>query len=239
MDAPTSLGATGGCPMSGTLPPNQRRLIRNYLITWFIPSVGVATLLGGAVGFVVHDIAYRAAYSEAYDNARDVAYKAVFDEVLQITQVATQTTNNATTQLQNAQQMFANAKDTETKLEAEKSQIDQDSATARKASVDVQELVSGNYEQIAQELIAKQGFRSTLATVSQEALGGLQTGLAQLKSSLKVWDAGPEQTGAESRVSKCPDGTYAVGFAFQEEAGLAHGALWTGHIICRLLNVPP
>jgi hypothetical protein len=225
--------------MSDTLPPHERKLIRNYLISWFIPSVGVATLLGGVVGFVVHDVAYKTAYREAYDNARDAAYKAVFDEVVQLTQVATQTTNSATVQLQNAQQMFATAKDTETKLEAEKSQIDQDSAAARKASANVQELVSGKYEQIAQELAVKREFRSTLAAVSQEALGTLQTGLAQLKSSLMAWGDRPEQTGAESRVSKCPDGTYAVGFAFQDEAGLAHGALWTGHIICRLLNVPP
>lgn len=65
-----------------------------------------------------------------------------------------------------------------------------------------------------------------------------------LRTSLANWDTSPDKNGSDDRVpeehliSKCPTNTYAVGFVFQSEPGLAHGALWTGYIVCRPLNLP-
>jgi hypothetical protein len=37
----------------------------------------------------------------------------------------------------------------------------------------------------------------------------------------------------EGTTSRCPAGTYAVGVDFRDQPGLAHGALWSGRIVCR------
>jgi hypothetical protein len=66
----------------------------------------------------------------------------------------------------------------------------------------------------------------------------------ELRTSLATWGPAEVQNGEINRIDKenmsstCPQGTYAVGFAFKIEDGLAHGALWTGHIVCRPLNLP-
>jgi len=40
-----------------------------------------------------------------------------------------------------------------------------------------------------------------------------------------------------SRIIQCPEGSYLVGISFQDQAGLAHGALWGPQGTCAKLNV--
>jgi hypothetical protein len=41
----------------------------------------------------------------------------------------------------------------------------------------------------------------------------------------------------DSRIIKCPDGYFLVGISFQDQAGLAHGALWGPSATCAKINV--
>jgi hypothetical protein len=41
----------------------------------------------------------------------------------------------------------------------------------------------------------------------------------------------------DSRIIKCPEGSYLVAMSFEDQAGLAHGALWGPKAVCSKLNV--
>jgi hypothetical protein len=59
-----------------------------------------------------------------------------------------------------------------------------------------------------------------------------QTALANFIRGLTL--TGSDQSGIGSgTTSRCAPGSYAVGFDFQAESGLAHGALYAGTIVCR------
>jgi hypothetical protein len=98
-------------------------------------------------------------------------------------------------------------------------------------------VVTGNFEKVAGALASNPDFKNALVRVSQSEIDTVRNQIASLRTSLATWHTVPPQNGPESRISDCPANTYAVGFAFQDEGGLAHGALWTGHIVCRPLNI--
>lgn len=70
--------------------------------------------------------------------------------------------------------------------------------------------------------------------LTRRQIAELNAEISNLRSSLL--QAG-ETKSIEGRVMTCPDGYYVKGWAFQDEPGLAHGALWGPSAICGQLNV--
>jgi hypothetical protein len=91
-------------------------------------------------------------------------------------------------------------------------------------------------------------FRRWLAThplVQQIAINVLVAGLVSsivvviygryFASLIEVKASG--ETKVEGRILTCPEGQFIAGWTFQDQPGLAHGALWAPSAICRKVGV--
>jgi hypothetical protein len=79
-----------------------------------------------------------------------------------------------------------------------------------------------------------------------DCLGKLQDKIDKLEKSISTLRAGLLKPGSTantvsipSEVIRCPPGSYLIAITFQDEDGLAHGALWGPQGVCAKLNVDP
>jgi hypothetical protein len=65
---------------------------------------------------------------------------------------------------------------------------------------------------------------------------GMHIELDRLRTGLKTSAPDPIVTVA-GRYATCPNGYYAISFTFEDQSGLAHGALWGPGLKCQKLNI--
>jgi hypothetical protein len=198
------------------LTPEAKLAIQRYILKIAVPSAAVLSIISVAVGFGLDRIAREDAYTKAYS---EIASK------------MTELVAGAASAKTQADLVVADIQKTSRETQSVLSDLKQQKA-------DVESYLNGNYTKIADLLYSKDEFRNKLVNVSQPVIDQTRADLSALRMSLATWSSLPAQNGPESRISNCPVNTYAVGFEFQDESGLAHGALWTGHIVCRPLNLP-
>ena len=196
------------------LTPEAKLAIQRYMLGIALPSAAVLSVISVVVGFGLDRIARDDAYTKAYG------------------EVSTKITDLVTAASGSKTEASLIVKD----IRKDAASINELSANLKKQSIDVDSYLNTNLDKIASLLASKEEFRDKLVKVSQSDIAQLKIDLNTLRSSIAVWSSAPPQFGVEGGVSECPVNTYAVGFAFQSEAGLAHGALWAGHVICRPLN---
>jgi hypothetical protein len=197
------------------LNSEAKAAIRSYMLKVATPSAIALSVVSAVIGFLINEWARGEAYVKAYGEASQ--------NVMQMATSAGQARGQA--------ELFL--AETKTMNEA----ISKIGEQIKRQKIEVDEFLNKNYQEIAAALLRDDEFRKTLAGLDAKELQALISSLSRLKVDLTKWSANPAVNGQESRISDCPPGAYAVGFAFQDEAGLAHGALWTGHIVCRFLNV--
>jgi hypothetical protein len=191
----------------------EKQLIRAYMIRAVIPSAIGLSIISAIFGFVVNDWARGEAYAKAYSDA--------MKSVITLTEEATKS----------AEQVQNLLKETKSRSD-EIITLDDD---ARRTHEQVSTEVKGDLKQIATYLLADNNFKDSLAKVDQEQFSSLVVTVSDLRANLLK--ASPDVRNINDRIVRCPDGYYLIGFSFQDQAGLAHGALWGPSAICGRLNV--
>jgi hypothetical protein len=100
---------------------------------------------------------------------------------------------------------------------------------------DAENLRTLDYQKIVGTLMSDSRFSSVLATLSDQRLQAIASQISQLKASLGT--ASTDVRNVPGRIMKCPDGYYVIGWSFQDQPGLDHGALWGPSATCAKLNV--
>jgi hypothetical protein len=104
-----------------------------------------------------------------------------------------------------------------------------------KAASDAEKLKTLDYQKMTQTLMSDPQFAAALATVSDQRLQAIANQITQLKAALGT--ASTDVKIVPGRIMKCPDGYYMIGWSFQDQPGLDHGALWGPTATCARLNV--
>jgi hypothetical protein len=73
----------------------------------------------------------------------------------------------------------------------------------------------------------------------QDKIDKLEKSISTLRANLLKPGPAANTVSIPSEVIRCPPGTYLIAITFQDEGGLAHGALWDPQGVCAKLNVDP
>jgi len=190
-----------------------KEAIRAYLIKIFVPSTVTMTIIAGFTGYTIKDLAQKEAVETALSKATDFT-----------NQLQTKAITEADSIHQAKIEIDQYHETEKTAAESAKSYLQQQ-----------QQLSQKDYGALAKQLLTDDNFRQSLVKVDITEISKIDDRLAHLEkfaSDLRNASGGSPGNGQGS-ASQCPSGSYAVGFLFQDEGGLAHGALWAGTITCR------
>jgi hypothetical protein len=198
---------------SELLTPQAKRAIRSYMIKAATPSAIILSVVSAILEFLLNEWARGEAYVKAYGEAS----KSILD-----------TATAAAVSRGQSDLLLTEIKDSAKGVGALREEI-----TQRK--IEVEDILKKNFEGVSQVLLRDEKFKSSLAGIDQEELKALRANLSDLK--LNLAKSSPNIRNFDGRIVRCPDGYYLVGFTFQDQSGLAHGALWGPSATCSKLNV--
>lgn len=206
-----------GLDPDGKLTLEAKEAIRSYLIKIFVPSTVTLAIISGIVGYTIKDVAQK----EALETALETALSKTTDFMVQLQSKAIDEAN----QIHQAKKEIDEFHETEKKA----------AETAKAYLQQQQQLSQRDYSTLAKQLLNDDTFKKSLAEVDVQELSTVNGRLASLEKFVSALKTASDATaaGGDGYTSRCPTGSYAVGFVFQVESGLAHGALWSGQITCR------
>jgi hypothetical protein len=198
---------------SELLTPAAKLAIRSYMIKVATPSAIILSVVSAILGFLLNEWARGEAYVKAYGDAS----RSVLD-----------TATAAAVSRGQSDLLLTEIKESAKGVAALKEEITQ-------KKIEVEDFLKKNFEGVAKVLLGDDKFKSSLARVDQEQFKVLETTVSDLKSNLLK--SASDTRNLDGRIIKCPDGYYLIGFTFQDQPGLGHGALWGPSATCGRLNV--
>jgi hypothetical protein len=190
-----------------------RRAIRAYMLKVVTPSAIVLSAISAVIGYLINE------------GARGNAYTTAYGQALSSIVATTQSTTLARSQ---AESLLEDTKKTVKDISALKEAV-----TAQKSEVD--NFLKMNFEGVSQKLLGDEKFKTSLARVGDERFKALDNLVTVTRESLTKTSS--DTRSVPGNVVRCPDGYYLIGIAFQDQSGLAHGALWGPTGTCAKLNV--
>ncbi|MGM4891255.1 hypothetical protein [Tardiphaga sp. 839_C3_N1_4] len=197
------------------LSEEAKSAIRSYMIKIVTPSAIALSIFSAIVGFLLNEGARGGAYATAYGQA--------LSSIVATTTSTTLARGQAETLLD------------ETKKVAKDIQTVRDKVTAQQIEVDG--FLKKSFEGVSQSLLADEKFKTSLVGVSDERYRALDKLVNSTRSSLL--QASQDARTVPGLAIRCPDGYYLTAVTFQDQSGLAHGALWGPSGTCSRLNVGP
>jgi hypothetical protein len=156
--------------------------ILGYLFKIFIPSTVVLSLLSAAFGFLINRWAYGEAYVKAYGEASS--------EIVKIASAVGLVKGDVDASKAQVDASKAQVDASKTQVEIAREQVLSVFQTATNARMQLENLVTKDYDDMAKTLLRDDKFRSSLANVSQEQMKTLErrigTALAQCQVEVEA-----------------------------------------------------
>lgn len=236
-------------PDDGILLGEQAKsAIRSYMFKLVVPSAIVISLVSGVGGYVARGLGEAESMKAAFEKlsaplieaAGKVATaaeqaKGAADQVKKLAEVVEKSEEQAKKATDNAEKAKTLAQSLAEQVNASVEIVNQLKESNEKTKMELDNLRSANYQKIADELVRVPGFQDKVSKLTDGQYRTLVTQIDQLRSSLGR--SSLDVRNIDSRSIRCPDGYYLVGLTFQDQAGLAHGALWGPSATCARLNV--
>jgi hypothetical protein len=215
-----------------TLTLAQRAAIQNFVIYSIAPIAFLVTLAAGVGGFYLHALAYSSSYTDSFKSAVGAVTGSIVDlseKTAAANQEATKTASQAADTLGAVQAALVD-------FNAKIKSVNEDLALVEQAKVDVSKLESGQFNDIAKQLLASQpDLQAAIANAGSQQVAKLSADVAALQGRMKSLQlvVGPQTTDSPSLGSfRCPPGAVVVGATFTSAAGGSHGYLDTGRVTC-------
>ncbi len=207
--------------MSGDdLSLEAKAAIQAYIFKLALPSGTAIAIVSGLVGYVLSGIARIDASEEAAKQALFAWQSAVKAEALASTasEQAVKSLDEANVASEKAKNAASRSEETLNSLRSSRDQINN--------------VLSGKYEELAKALFETRGFRESIATIPQREISDLKRQIEQIESSI----FGSADPAVPAPGGVCPSGTYAVVVRSVSAPGGRAGFVESISVQCRTIR---
>ncbi len=220
-----------------------KRAINAYIIRYITPSAVGLSIVSAIVGYVANGLGQAEATKNSFDkiaapviaSATNVAKAEAtaqalskdVDKLLTEAKVAAEKAEKSSSDAAAAvEQGRASAKIVE--------QIRTDTEAKQR---EIENLRSLDYDKVASALLKQPALSDSLSRLTSQQYSTLDKQISDLRAALAAGSSDVKTV--DGRIMRCPDGYYVVGWTFQDQPGLGHGALWGPSAACARVNLPP